>query len=542
MTFPLWLHPASRIQSLGDPLLNSYIIGWDRYALLHQLYEFFQANVFWPNADALAYGEHLLSPAILALPFSLFTRSAPALHNVSLVEAYFLCALAAHALAFFYFRSILAATISGLTYGFAAYRISQVGHLQLVHGEFLPLMVLAFELCLRSERRAWRWLLFAAAAGQWLASWYWAVFSFWCLAPYFAFRVWQNWGRTPPSRIAWAILPLALAVLCVVPVAIPYMSLKTRNLLYHPKEASAGLSAEFSDYARPPARALLYRPIKRDRKPGFSERELFPGLAVSLGFVAAIVLVFRKRRTPIGEQESEFSARLWIGITLLLLLFSFGSSAQIGGEKGGAIPLPYALVERFFPFAGNMRVPARWLLPASLGFSMLMGYSWSELFNSRRGAAIRTLGRAASFLLLAECLTTPVPYVKIESAAPPVYAWLDQQPFPSPVLELPILPDGDNRAMLHATWHRQPIVNGSNGYMPPGQMTLLRTLANFPDRESLAKLTEIRVRYVVIDTAEEKNDVANYAARLTQALNALGSGANVKGMGRHLVVDLKGAH
>ena len=52
-TYPLWLGFDTRIQSLGDPLLNSYILAWGHHALTHQIWDFFQATIFWPNADAL---------------------------------------------------------------------------------------------------------------------------------------------------------------------------------------------------------------------------------------------------------------------------------------------------------------------------------------------------------------------------------------------------------------------------------------------------------------------------------------------------------
>ena len=40
VTFPLWLAPAGRIASYGDPLLNSYILWWSQHAIFHQLGDF----------------------------------------------------------------------------------------------------------------------------------------------------------------------------------------------------------------------------------------------------------------------------------------------------------------------------------------------------------------------------------------------------------------------------------------------------------------------------------------------------------------------
>ena len=53
--------------------------------------------------------------------------------------------------------------------------------------------------------------------------------------------------------------------------------------------------------------------------------------------------------------------------------------------------------------------------------------------------------------------------------------------------------------MLYATWHRQPIVNGTNGFFPPDQSRFLTTLSLWPAPEALAALREARVKYVIID-------------------------------------------
>ncbi|MCH8332392.1 hypothetical protein IIC65_00515 [Candidatus Sumerlaeota bacterium] len=538
-TFPLWLAPASRIEALSDPLLNSYILGWDHFALFHQIFDFFQANIFWPHADALAYGEHLLAPAILVLPLSLFTDSAVALHNFSLLQAYFLSAAGAYALAHYFFGSVPAATVAGLVYGFAACRIAQSEHIQLAHGEFLPLIVLGFEKVLETSGRRGKFLLGIAALGQWLTSWYWAVFSFWFLVPYFAGRCWQSRRGLSPRAVAGVVFPLLVAAACVLPAAWPTMQLKRNNALVRPPEASAGLSARPLDYLSPPRRSLLYGWIAAKGADYSPERALFPGIIPVLGFAIAGGAALRRerRKRPARRWSAEpdvqnrvFPVRLCWVITLLMLLFSFGPEMALSSSGERTIPLPYALVHRFFPFAGVMRVPSRWILPASLGLALLAAFSWNEIFGRRRRAPIAA-GLAGS-LLLAECLTSPLGFVEVETEPAPAFLWLAQQDYPSPVLEFPILPSDDNRPMLHALWHGQPTVNGTNGYFPLGHRVFLAEVARFPAPEALAKLRESRVRYVVID----KELSGTVAADWTDG--RLASFSGVRDFDRHVIIDL----
>lgn len=533
VTYPLWVHPASRIQSLGDPLLNAYILDWVQFALVHQVYEFFQATIFWPNADALAYGEHLLVPAVLAAPFRIFTGSAVAIHNLAVVQAYFFCALAAHALGFHFFRRIGPALVAGLVYGFARYRIGQSGHVQLIHGEFLPLMVLAFERAIGAKDRRWLWLLGASALGQWLTSWYWAVFSFWFFVPYAAMRLWHRRAELNAAGALRLIVPFGVAAVLALPMAIPYARLKSQNAFYRPEEASAGFAAKPLDFFRLSSR---YVPPQLDpyiESFGEDETALSMGILPLLAILLAVVISLRSGPRV---ESPEFPLRTWLALTLMLLCFCFGSTAS-----AGKFPLPYALVEKFFPFAGSMRVPARWMLPGSLGISMIAAFAAFWGMSPWRVRPVRAVTWGLLVILI--IFSSPfyrVRFVEVSAEPAKVYAWLAEQPFPSPVFEMPIGAVDDNRAMLHATWHRQPVVNGSNGFFPFKHRSLLRELEKFPAPEAVAKLREIRVKYVVVDGAamwgtEERERNAGIA-KLRARLEGVGAGIQV--IGEYVVVDL----
>ena len=89
MTYPLCLHLSSSLPGdIGDPLLNAWIMAWDGHALLTRPAGLFNANIFFPNPNTLAYSEHLLSTALLLLPAQLLTGEPLAAYNLAFLASF----------------------------------------------------------------------------------------------------------------------------------------------------------------------------------------------------------------------------------------------------------------------------------------------------------------------------------------------------------------------------------------------------------------------------------------------------------------------
>lgn len=534
--YPLWLAPAQRLEDPGDPVLNSWILSWDHYALFHQLFDFFQANVFWPHADSLAYGEHILAPAVLALPLRLFTAAPAAIHTFSQIQGYFLCAAAAYLLGLFYFRRVLPATIAGLAYGFAGYRLNQGGHVQLIHGEFLPLMILAFERLRAGGGRGWRWLLGISALGQWLTSWYWAVFSFWVFVPYAAVRLWPGRRALGARRLAALALPLVIAAACALPVAWPYLRLKRQNYLIRPPESAVSFTARPADYLEPTAKNLLYGRLASGA--GGAERTLFPGIFVTLGFCAAFLDALRRRKksmdyAPVPDGEKiDFPARLWVGLVLLLLSFTFGTHALWHGRS---IPLPLALL-RWFPLADQMRAPGRWMLPATLGLALLAADSWRRLRAAGFRAA-RPLAMVSFALLAAESLTWPIQYYKLPPVDDAAMGWFERGR-EAPVFVLP--PQHPAALLMAARLPGWPFFNGTNGYFPPAHLPVMNEITQgFPGMQARERLRGLGVRYVAVDLKAAREASPGWdPARLGAMLTEVPPGLATARAGSFVIIDL----
>jgi hypothetical protein len=87
---------------------------------------------------------------------------------------------------------------------------------------------------------------------------------------------------------------------------------------------------------------------------------------------------------------------------------------------------------------------------------------------------------------------------------PPVYRFL-RTVAPSVILELPA-EDYEPTYMFWSTYHWHWLVNGYSGYTPGDHVETMSLMATFPDDESLARLRELGVRYVLVHQALYKPD------------------------------------
>ena len=83
----------------GDARLIIWTLAWDNHALLDRAPSLFEANIFYPAKDALAYSEHLYGISLFTLPVYALTRNPVLAYNLVWLLSFLLSAAAAHALA-----------------------------------------------------------------------------------------------------------------------------------------------------------------------------------------------------------------------------------------------------------------------------------------------------------------------------------------------------------------------------------------------------------------------------------------------------------
>ena len=72
----------------GDPMLNAWILGWVSDSLVAHPWDLWDAPIFHPHLNTLAYSEHLLGIALFVAPVYWLTGNAVLTYNVAFLAGY----------------------------------------------------------------------------------------------------------------------------------------------------------------------------------------------------------------------------------------------------------------------------------------------------------------------------------------------------------------------------------------------------------------------------------------------------------------------
>lgn len=508
-TAPVSLDPGARTFAQGpDTRLYLWTLGWDLHALKTDPIHIFDANIFFPEARTLAYSEHLIGAALMALPLSAFTDNLDLLLNFVLLLATFLGALGCDRLARECGASPRGALLAGIVGGFSGPRLARLTQAHLATLHFVP-WALAFAIrYVRDGKRRDLLATIALFTLQALTSGHGGLFLALALALFIGGALLSH--RLRPAQVIRDCGFAGLLLLLVnVPFAMPYWEVRGRVGLTRVIEDAEGYAPSAGSWLQAPTRSQTAitssLPSLRPRIEA-ANAALFPGfVSLGLGALGAIGLIrHREART--------FAALSLTGLAALTLWLSFGPAF-------GLYRLGYTLIPGF----DLIRVPSRFFLLTLTALSTLAALGLDRV---RRPALAWSLILTAAV----ECVPVPwdAPHDPIDT--PAIDAWLATQPKPFRVVELPIpLPDNPVRQarfhseyMIHGAAHWQPMVNGYSSLVPPMHMSLYRELYDFPTEKGLAALEDLKVGYVIVHTdmyqpdrwAEKERQLEQYGSRL----------------------------
>jgi len=497
MHWPLVLHLGETIpKDLGDPLPQSWQVAWGGHALLHQPFDFFQANQFWPLDDTLAFGDALIGYAPAGLIGS-GPDAAVARYDVLFLFAYALAFAGAYLLARELGVGPGAAAVAGAAFAFAPFRLEQDGHLQVISSGGIPL---AFAFAVRGLRlRRPAWVLAAWLVATWQLS---LGFALGLPLAYAlagvgaaAALVWWRRGRPALDRrlLAAAAVGAALFLAVGAALSLPYQRVADE----HPSAVRS--PATVASYSGP-AYVFLVAPDEnlvwgeatsglRDELSNVPEKTLFPGLVV-LGLAVAGVAWSGWRRS-------------WrVGLVVCVLAFSI---LALGFREEGGLLWPYRLLYEALPGWDALRTPGRLVTFSSLALALLAAGGTERLTAWLRGRWRPAVATGAACLLATAIVVEGrgLPFDPTDSQAQPDVpdAPAELSSIPAPQLHLPAeLADDNRRYLLWSTDGFEDIVNGRASTEPEFTAELIAAMANFPDRQTVARLRALGVASVVLHT------------------------------------------
>jgi hypothetical protein len=485
----------------GDPVLNMWTLGWVADRLRHGLAGFWDAPFFFPYSRTLAYSEHLLGIGIFTSPLDWLTGDPILVYNLAWLGSFVLAGAAMYGLARELTGRRDAASLAGLAFAFTPYRIEQVSHLQVLTSGWMPLALWGLH---RYARTRSRWALagfVAAFTLNGLSNGYFLLFFAIPVALAWAFALARH---RPPIARTLAELTVAAAVIaaCLWPVAAVYQELRSQGFTRTRGDAEL-YGANVADYAHASGRLWLWG----GRLPSASEeRNLFPGVTVTVLAAAGIVLAMGRHRIADTARTTRADIALYVAIAAVGFVLSLGPVPMLGSLELTRFG-PYEWLRVVVPGWDGLRVPARMATIVYLALGVLAAYGAARLLSRLSGAA-----RAAATVVLGGAVMVEgfgqVPVEAFPRWDNPndrgIYLWLRDEP-PGAVLELPAFDFFDPKTLryqLNTLMHGHRIVNGYSGYRSALQGLFAAPVFSPPDlADEIRMIRAAGVRYVVFHGA-----------------------------------------
>ncbi len=456
LSWPLPLHLAGRVRAGGpwgeaDSDLIAWILAWGAHALATDPIHLFQANIFHPAPDALAFSEHLLGLAPVSAPLFLLTGSARLAANATTLAVVWLTALLCFVAVRAWTGRADAAFLAGAVLAFApltAFAWNRV-HVSAIH-LLAPILYLSWRAAERPSASVLLGLALATAA-QALAGVY-VAYELAVLLAAFAPAVVVEARRRGRSGVA-PLLAAAAGGLALAPIAPPYLRARAAG-------AIADYAAGAPTFAFDPPRFLGV------------VLESLPWAVLALAALGLLA----PRRAPVGLRLGLLS------VAVLGVLFAFGPEG----------PGPYAWAERWVPGFSSMRAPTRFLALPIVAVSSLagLGAAWLlERVPRPRAAAALALAASAAVVLARPLPSFDVAPGGLGQDEIALATFLADRGEGRPVLDLPADNSpfdaaallGTTRAMVASTLHWLPLVNGYSGHTPPSDRLLMTLAQRLPD-------------------------------------------------------------
>ena len=270
------------------------------------------------------------------------------------------------------------------------------------------------------------------------------------------------------------LLALACGALLAAPSALPYLDSTNLPVSNLAQIKASGARLSFTD----------------------AIRRLWGGAGMLLVPLATLGLVYGRAAR---------SLRLCLAAAVLCgVLLAMGPHGSL--IPGTDLPTLYRMLMDTVPGFSTMRAPMRFLLVSRLAMALLAGFGLSFVLRGKQSWRLglqRLVLPAAIAMLFAIQPAWPLSLTGLRRApyTTGAHTWLADNRATGAVLDLPPTTQVGNRqretglAMLGATEHWLPLLNGYSGYHPPSFWMLMSLASQLPDPaafDTLCRFTDLR--------------------------------------------------
>jgi hypothetical protein len=509
MAAPWSLHPASRVLlDAPDTHVFLWTLGWDAHAFLNQPFSIFDANIYHPLPNTLAYSENLIGSAFIAAPIIWMTGNTVLAMNLVALLSCLLCGAGTYLLARRLGIGVIGAVLSGVVFAFAPARFFRMSQIHLTTVQWIPFALAYLHAYLETGRARDLRIAIAFATLQVLTAGHGAVFLATAVLALAVYRV----ALGEPLAVLKRAKDVGITGLLLLVPALLMM------LPYRRVQQEMGLRRSLENWTVTPE-SFLASPshvhqyvlgwLSSIRFNDAATAFLFPGILPVLLALAAFAprAVARMRSTttavPGLDGRAGTRARLRRNHALFYGALAVLSILLIVDRPFGLWPWVY-----WWPGMNFIRVPSRFMILTMMCLAVLAGIGFDRIAARWTMPVRRAAGVAVALLLLLEFTAYPFSGVPYTLPAPAIERWLATRPTPFAVAEVPLASPRNagpfermqTASMLHSMAHWQKTVHAFSSFRAPLHEKLYWELTHFPDEQSVKSLRELGVTYIVVHT------------------------------------------
>ena len=508
MAFPYSLHPGSRLLVDNmDAHLFLWTLAWEAHALATQPLSLWDGNFYHPYPNTLAWAENVIGSGLIAAPVIWLTGNVVLGFNLVALLSHVLCGLGAWLLARKVGIGPYGAVVSGLIFAFSPARFFRMSQLHLTTVQWVPFSLAFVHAYLDRGRPRDLKLAIAFFSLQALTSGHGSVFLTLAIVLLLGYRA----ALGEPLAVRRRLRDMGVSgALLFVP---------TLWIFWHYRQVQVDMGMVRSLFANDWAPALasfvaspshfhifLQRMIAGQPINDAADSFLFPGVLPILLALAAFLPVLG---TPPSQ---DLRTRVRTSAVIFYTVLAIVSFWIFLRPPFGLWPFIYWL-----PGLNLIRMPSRYMIVTLLALSVLAGAGFERAFARLRSTQWLAATIIAGVLLLAEFAAHPFEGVPYAIQIPAIDRWLDTQPKPFVIAEVPLPPKShygpyermQTASILHSTAHWQKTVMGYTSIRPEIHEHLFAQLNHFPDQASVRNLHALGVTHVVVHTelyADEEKD------------------------------------
>lgn len=515
-------------------------------------------NYFYaPLPNSIVFNENHFGLSLIFAPFYLLSGNPLWAYNLTLLVSLALSVFFTYLLVRRLTGNALAGMLSGVAFAFCPYVLFEIGRIQLVATQWIPLCFLFLHLAVEEQRLRYvvgLWLCYLLQIGTCL---YYAMF----LIPLLGLVGGVLLYRERPRRVLYYQLAAGGAVAAVVALGMvyPYFAARDAFDLERTLAFASGYDGEFSFFSNvhETNRTLtsLHHPsVIR----GAKEEIAFPGFTVLAMLLVALGVALTRAWRSLGAHRFGVLFVRWLSLAALAFAVTVLSRSMLAGMVMLAVgiylraragdPLPfvgrrglytavlllsvamflglsvadwngepvrglYYYFHTYFPGFNGIRKVSRQAVMTTFICCLLAGFGSAWLFSRLR----QPWQPPVLFALLLgvscyELRTFPHPMQPVwaGSTLPSAYRFVASLPPQDLVAALP-QNDGVNRfwsdrgMALHnylMLYHKHRSLNGQSSWMPPVNELVRRALIQLPDEAAWRVLASVGARHVIVHADE----------------------------------------